>query len=39
MEPDNSDDSNYFGIWPALVGLLAAAGIIALMFELATGIW
>lgn len=37
MQPDNSDDSHIYGIWPAVFGYLAAALIIWLMFELATG--
>lgn len=37
MEPETSDDSGRYGVWPSLVGYLAAAAIIALMFGLATG--
>ena len=37
MSPDTSDDSDYFGIWPAVVGYLCAIAIVASMFALATG--
>ena len=39
MTPDTSEDSQHFGIWPTVVGVLAGAGLVALMFSLATGIW
>ncbi len=38
MEPDTSDDSKHFGIWPAVIGFALAALIIYSMFKLATGI-
>ncbi len=37
MTPDTSDDSRRFGIVPSIVGFLIGAGIIWLMFHLATG--
>ena len=37
MQPEVSDDSGRYGLWPTLVGFAAAAAIIALMFALATG--
>jgi hypothetical protein len=37
MEPDTQEDSGYYGIWPSLVGMVLAAGLVALMFGLATG--
>lgn len=38
MDQERIDDSRHYGIWPAVVGLALAVGIVALMFELATGI-
>ncbi len=37
MQPEISDDSARFGVWPAVVGVLVAAAVIATMFALATG--
>ncbi len=37
MDQERIDDSRRFGIWPAFVGVLIAAGITWLMFHLATG--
>ncbi len=38
MDQERIDDSKRFGVWPAVVGLALATAIVALMFELATGI-
>lgn len=37
MSPDQRDDSQDFGVWPALFGLGAAALVIWAMFELSLG--
>ena len=37
MDQERIDDSERFGIWPAVAGLVFAGCITWLMFELATG--
>lgn len=36
-DPEITDDTGHFGIWPAVFGYLAAAAVIMLMFRLADG--
>lgn len=37
MQPETTEDSANYGIWPTLVGLACAAAMVWMMFHLATG--
>ena len=36
-DDDEGDISNYYGVWPGIMGLLMAAALIWFMFHLADG--